>query len=405
MLEDVAPHVGTPYGKARIGRVRPRPGEVDAQAIDVRRAGQLAGRSAESYQGVPPVKRAPWEWYLPLYFWGGGIAAGSWLAAAAEDLMGEGDPVVIRAGRYLSVGSLLGGTVLLIADLGRSERFLNMLRIVRPRSAMSIGSWVLVGFGAFAGAGAVLQAAMDRLPGRVREASPLSRKEVRQILHLAGTPVALFLGGYTGALLAATATPAWAARRSLLAPLFLFSSTAAGLAAVSIVVEATGGATARATRRLARAEALALAGELALVAAGRRAIAGLPSVRTAPTATKAARWLEIGAGIALPLALAIGEGWRVRRARPGRPRRTRERPRLLRLLSAGLALAGSLALRYSITYEGYRSADTPEDTWRFAGLDGRPSAAHPRPAAPAGMRQPQRQPDGPRRTSARGDAP
>jgi len=77
VLEDVAPHVGTPYGKARIGRVRPRPGEVDAQAIDVRRAGQLAGRSAESYQGVPPVKRAPWEWYLPLYFWGGGIAAGS----------------------------------------------------------------------------------------------------------------------------------------------------------------------------------------------------------------------------------------------------------------------------------------------------------------------------------------
>src|SRR5690606_13201911 len=119
-----------PYGRPEIGRVRPGPGEVDAQVLDVRREGQLAGRSATSYQGVPPVKKPLWDWYLiPVYFWLGGIAGGSWLAAAAEAVAGRGDPGVFRAGRYLAFGGVAVGSGLLILDLGRPERFLNMLRV------------------------------------------------------------------------------------------------------------------------------------------------------------------------------------------------------------------------------------------------------------------------------------
>ena len=43
------------------------------------------------------------------------------------------------------IGAIGGGvgSVLLIADLGRKARFLNMLRVFRATSPMSVGSWVL----------------------------------------------------------------------------------------------------------------------------------------------------------------------------------------------------------------------------------------------------------------------
>ncbi len=155
-----------PYGRLDIGRIEPMPGQTDAQVVDVTRAGPLAGHYRADYHGVPPVKPAPFV--VPLispYFWVGGIAGGSWLAATAEQLAGGRDPDVIRAGRYLALGSVLAGSALLIVDLGRPERFLNMLRIVRGRSPMSLGSWALAAFGAWAGMGALVQAADDGLLG------------------------------------------------------------------------------------------------------------------------------------------------------------------------------------------------------------------------------------------------
>ena len=115
----------------------------------------------EGRQPASPIKEATWKWYIPIYFWLGGISAGSWLAVTAEDLAGENDRELVRAGRYLALGSVLAGTTLLVLDLGRRERFLNMLRIARSRSAMSLGSWGLTVFGAFTGLAALLQAAED----------------------------------------------------------------------------------------------------------------------------------------------------------------------------------------------------------------------------------------------------
>lgn len=306
-------------------------------------------RTIEREQSAhPPVKRAPWEPYIPVYFWLGGISAGSWLAATAEDVAGAGDRAVIRVGRLLAAISLGAGTVLLIADLGRPERFLNMLRVFKTRSAMSVGSWGLAAYGAATGLAAALQLVEDVTGRRAGRTG--------RVLHLAGLPLALFVGSYTGTLLASTATPAWAARAATLAPLFLFAGASNGLAAVSLLLDATGKGSEGARRRLTRAEVVALAGESILLAFDRARAKRLPSVRSTSRGSRRALALTALAGVALPLALLADK------ARDPKPRR---RPAGVRL-AAGLALAGGLALRYLVTREGYRSAATPEDTWTHA---------------------------------------
>ena len=81
-------------------------------------------------------------------------------------------------------------------DLGRPERFYNMLRIFKPRSPMSMGAWALSAFGGLAAA-----AVGADLLGRRREA---------KLLGGANAIVGGYLGSYTGVLLASTAVPVWA---------------------------------------------------------------------------------------------------------------------------------------------------------------------------------------------------
>ncbi|HEU4647816.1 MAG TPA: NrfD/PsrC family molybdoenzyme membrane anchor subunit [Gemmatimonadales bacterium] len=302
---------------------------------------------------APPVKPAAWEWYIPIYFWAGGIAAGSWLAFTAEQLAGDGDSAVVRAGRYLALGGVLGGTVLLIVDLGRPDRFLNMLRIVRARSTMSLGAWGLALFGGLTGVAGLLQAAEDGWLGRQPALARLSRGSAGRALHLLGLPAALFVGGYTGVLLETSSTPAWSRQARRLGPLFLASAVSSGLAAVDAVVGARNGVRPKVRRRLARAGAAALAAELALELRSHAAARTLPSIRRDGLLAQTARAVTIGAGIAAPLALALG---RSRARRNGRAR-----------LGDALVLAGSLGLRFLVTREGLRSARTPADTWQLTG--------------------------------------
>ena len=317
-----------------------------------------------------PVKAAPWEWYIPIYFWLGGISAGSWMALVTEDVAGAHDRDVVRAGRYISVATLLAGTVLLIDDLGRPERFLKMLRIFRARSAMSLGSWTLAVFGLPVGAAAVLQAAEDGILGDALgqrdRLTRWSRGPVGRMTHLAGLPVALFLGAYTGALLSSSSVPAWGRRRAVLPTLFLTSGLSNGLAAVTAVLEATGGGSAGARRRLARAETVTLGAELVVLALDRSRIADLPSVRNAPLGAKIGAALVATAGVATPLAVRAREGYSRRTAVDRIRARRRRGPSAGSLLAAGLALAGGLALRFLSTHEGYRSARVPADTWKVA---------------------------------------
>jgi hypothetical protein len=176
-----------------------------------------------SYYGRPVLKPPVWEWKIPAYFFAGGLSAGSALLAAGADLTGR--PALRRAGRLGGFASLAASTGLLIADLGRPERFHHMLRVARPTSPMSVGTWILAGYGpgiGLAAAAELLPASLrNRLPGRLLSAAA-------RPAGLAAAAIAPGLASYTAALLAQTAVPAWHDSRGELPFIFTGSSAASG---------------------------------------------------------------------------------------------------------------------------------------------------------------------------------
>ncbi len=173
-----------------------------------------------SYYGRPVLKPPVWGWQIPAYLFTGGLSAGSALLAAGADLTGR--PALRRAGRLGGFGALLASMYLLVTDLGRPERFLHMLRVAKPSSPMSVGTWILVAYGPGSG----LAAAAELWPASRRATLP--GRLLRLAARPAGLSAAAFAPGvasYTAALLSQTAVPAWhEARRQL--P-FVYSGSAA----------------------------------------------------------------------------------------------------------------------------------------------------------------------------------
>lgn len=167
-----------------------------------------------SYYDLPLLKKPVWTWEVPTYFFVGGAAgAASVLAVAAQ--IGGGNEKVVRDARWIAaVGAVVSGP-LLIADLGRPARFLNMLRVFKPQSPMSVGAWTVALFGA-ATTAAVL------LPGR-----PL--KNAAGVVAAAS---GLVMATYTGVLIGATAIPVWKQNVGLLPVHF---GTSALASAVSLL--------------------------------------------------------------------------------------------------------------------------------------------------------------------------
>ena len=80
-----------------------------------------------SYYGRPVIKPPVWKPQVPWYFFTGGLTGAASTFALMSELAGRG-----RLARRASAVAMLAGTaspVLLITDLGRPERFLNMLRV------------------------------------------------------------------------------------------------------------------------------------------------------------------------------------------------------------------------------------------------------------------------------------
>jgi hypothetical protein len=157
-----------------------------------------------SYYGRPVLKPPVWEWKVPAYLFAGGVSAGSAVLAAGADLTGR--PVLRRVGRLGSLVSLLASAYLLIADLGRPERFHHMLRVAKPTSPMSVGTWILTAYGPGVGIAAV----SELLPPRIR-ATLLGRllSRVARPAAVSSAIVAPAVASYTAVLLSQTAAPAW----------------------------------------------------------------------------------------------------------------------------------------------------------------------------------------------------
>jgi formate-dependent nitrite reductase membrane component NrfD len=246
---------------------------------------------------IGPVIHEPvWTWEVPAYFWLGGMAAGSSFVALACDL--AGDEKSARIARMTALGAVAPAPILLIMDLGRPARFLNMLRIFKPRSPMSLGSWCLVTFSTLA-AGAV---GLDLL----------GRKRAAKALGGANALVGGYLGSYTGVLLASTAVPLWARSRLFLGPIFVCTGAATGAALNRIVLIAAGLPDGHPTRdALGRVETGAMVAELALSTINEKRLGPLARGLEHGTPGKqfrAAKWL-VRTGLALRLV----------RERSGRP--------------------------------------------------------------------------------------
>jgi hypothetical protein len=191
-----------------------------------------------SYHGQPVLKEPVWTWEIPCYFYTGGMAGAS---AGLAYLAGiRGNDVLARRAWAGALAGVAVSPVLLASDLGRPERFLNMLRMFKVTSPMSVGSWVLSASGA-----STAIAAANAWTGLL----PRTAKVARPAAALLGLP----LSTYTAALIADTAIPVWhQARRDL--P-FVFASGAA-LSAGAAGAILTPPSHARAARRLALGAAM-----------------------------------------------------------------------------------------------------------------------------------------------------
>jgi len=148
-----------------------------------------------SYYGRPVIKEPVWRVPdVPGYFFLGGLAGASSVLAAGAHLSGYRK--LARVAKVGALGAISLSTVALVHDLGRPARFANMLRVFKPSSPMSVGSWLLAGYGPLAGA-----AAVSEVTGMLPKAG------------LAATLGAGLLGPgvatYTAALICDTAVPAW----------------------------------------------------------------------------------------------------------------------------------------------------------------------------------------------------
>ncbi len=154
------------------------------------------------YYGLPMLKEPQWTWEVPLYFFVGG-AAGAAAIIATVARLSDAEPELVRSARWVAAGGGAISSALLISDLGRPERFLNMLRVFKLQSAMNVGAWTLAAFSSFAGAAAFANFVRDHfgdsLPVRLLE-------DASGVMASASGSV---LSTYTGVLIGATAIPVW----------------------------------------------------------------------------------------------------------------------------------------------------------------------------------------------------
>lgn len=285
----------------------------------------------ESYYGRPILKEPTWKTPdVPLYLFLGGMAGASAVLAQGAALTGR--PGLERVARVSAAAGAAVGTGCLVHDLGRPERFLNMLRVFKPTSPLSVGSFILAPFSGLAAvaAGSAVTGRLPRLGG------------------LAGAGAAAFgppLATYTAALLANTAVPAWhEAHREL--P-FVFggsgASAAGGMAMLFAPADQHGPATRMAlagaviegTSSVLMERRLATTYGLSLAEPYREGLSGRLSM--------VARALTVG-GAALTAAGGVAG----------------KRGSLLRRLGGAALVAGSATLRFAVFEAGRASARDPK---------------------------------------------
>ena len=221
-----------PQSEKRLEQLREqawKDGVVAGRGVDV--AGGPIPRKP-GYYGQPVVKPPVWTWEIPIYFFVGGLSGMSAVIALAAAIFHQLD--LARAAMWLAAIGVVLSPILLVLDLGRPLLFLNMLRVFKPQSAMSMGAWIVTGFGACVVPGLIalelhvlhtFTGAMDQF------------LRIAAALFIFGSAFfGMWLATYTGVLIGATAIPAWFLHRVLIPIHF----GAAGLGSAAGLLELLG---------------------------------------------------------------------------------------------------------------------------------------------------------------------
>lgn len=278
-----------------------------------------------TYFDRPLLKQPVWIWSVPAYFYVGGTAgAAATLGLTAQIVDRKGLADLVARCRWITTAGVALGSVLLIIDLGRPERFANMLRVFRPTSVLNMGSWVLALTGPSAGL-AALTARSAGFAGRVGDVGGA-------VAGLLGLP----LSGYTAVLLADTAVPVWASMSRSLPWLFVASS-ADGAASV-LEQTATSPHEKKIVSLFGTAARVAhLAGARAVAAdAGRNERIG----RSLTTGPAGSLWRASKAAAAAGLVASVAI----------------KNPRWRAIIGGSLGAAASLSLRFAVFHAGKASA-------------------------------------------------
>jgi formate-dependent nitrite reductase membrane component NrfD len=326
-----------------------------------------------------------WGWWIVLYFFLGGIAAGAYFMATLIQLLGTAaDRELSRVGYWIAFPLTVVCGVLLIVDLYRPERFWHMLLksevvaeafragwpfsasgwslmwdapLLKYWSPMSVGSWALSLFGLCS-----FLSFLGSLWPHGRFARVLQRGVTGRVFAVVGCLAGFFIAAYTGALLSATNQPIWS-DTVWIAPLFLTSAASTGIATMILLVRWRGAAAADAVDRLERADLWALGLELAVFAVF---LASLGGYLAALLNTWGGLVLIAGTllvGLLAPLAIHLRLGMRGRRAA---------------VAAASCALVGGALLRYGIlTAPPQLLKAGPTVVSGFGPEDGRPRGGGP----------------------------
>lgn len=202
-----------------------RRGWMNREGGGQREAPAVPDAEFSSYYGQPVVKPVPWDHKISAYLFVGGIAGTSGIIAAGA--AATGNELLRRNSRLTAMVTVGLSGAALVADLGRPERFLNMMRTVKLTSPMSVGTWILTGYSAFAGVTTATEV-LGMLPAR-GPLRPLSRLVAPMTTPatigqaLMGAPLA----AYTAVLLSDTAHPVWHESRQQLPFVFVGSAALA----------------------------------------------------------------------------------------------------------------------------------------------------------------------------------
>jgi hypothetical protein len=172
-----------------------------------------------------------WTWEIPVYFFVGGLGGMSAVIALGALLFHHFD--VARTAMWVAAIAAVLSPILLILDLGRPRLFINMLRVFKPQSAMSMGAWILAAFGMCVVPGVI---ALELQTFHLSAGAGQFLGFAAAILIFGSAIFGMSLATYTGVLIGATAIPAWFLHHKLLPIHF----GAAGLGSAAALLELLG---------------------------------------------------------------------------------------------------------------------------------------------------------------------